>query len=181
METENVEIIENKVNKDNEGSNVTLSMKLELGKLSIGSLQDPSFRTAATESYVFLARIPRFAVTLVVILLLQIFSINAVWPSFISEQTMSVFHTNKMVKIHKTLPTDSIAPGSDSTNFFIFQQITISTSKQQCKCLTHTHTQVVCKLKTLSSFCDEETKLARKRNLLLRNPACQVESPKVSQ
>lgn len=64
--------------KANNGSNVTLSMRLELGKLSIGSLQDSSFRTATTESYVSLVRIPRFAVTHVVILLLQIFSINAV-------------------------------------------------------------------------------------------------------
>lgn len=64
--------------KDNKGSNVTLSMRLELGKLSIGSLQDSSFRTATTDSCVFLVRIPRFGVTQVVILLLQIFSINAV-------------------------------------------------------------------------------------------------------
>lgn len=53
--------------KDNNGSNVTLSMRLELGKLSIGSPQDSSFRTDTTESYVFLVRIPRFAVTQVVI------------------------------------------------------------------------------------------------------------------
>lgn len=56
------------MSKDYKGTNGTFSMKFELRKLLIGSLQDSSFRTATTESYAYLARIqeshPRFAVTL---------------------------------------------------------------------------------------------------------------------
>lgn len=104
METENVEIIQNEVDKDYKVTNVTLSMKFELRKLSLGSLQDSSFRTATTKSYTYLARIKesctRFALTLAVCNTFTTGILYECCMTFLHMQTtMSVFHTNKKVKI----------------------------------------------------------------------------------